>query len=263
MSEEIKLDKEIETYEALERLKTLAKPFMQPELPYHNWSGHILYSYNFALNRCAQYEKSGKINIDKLMVGSAVLFHDANVAKELPKKYESKEAYSADIAGEVLSEINMSDQFIKGVRGCVLKTHLDAIPETPEEKLTCMADIANVFGTYPGFLINSFRFYAETCQLAGTNISFRDYRRTSRQILTKYLSKDLVIDEAVDCDVLVKPIYYLDGFRNIERFTRASSSQLESTLRSIGDSALNLIDLVPEPVKRGMRIMSGDRSAEN
>lgn len=227
-----------------------ARPLMEPSLPYHNWE-HIQYSLGFAMSECDRLETIG-VDINRLMVGAAIALHDSGIAHDLPPQFQSKEEYSANNAAIILKGFGFDDPFIQGVKGCIIATSLDATPKTNEEKITCLADIANIFGPYPGFILNSFRFYQELRAVYGQPQNLRDYKRSAAKILTTYISKDLTV-EGDDQGVFDRPRYEIDALKNIDRFLRASRKQL---IAALGSQATSYMQLLPEPMQRGIRTLS-------
>ncbi len=234
---------------ALSLVAEIAKPFMEPPLSYHKWE-HIEYSFNYAMKKCDEYEKADK-PVDRLMVGCAILLHDAKISHELPPEFNTAEDYSAHIAKQELTRFGFSDAFLEGVENCIKATNYDATPETDEEKLTCMADIANIFDKYEVFVWNAFALMKELMETTNKVGTLREFRGLSRDVVSSYLFKDLVIVPSIDRDITGMPIYEASGMKNLNRFMRASSIQIKATLLSIGGTAANgFLELVPEPVKR-------------
>jgi hypothetical protein len=235
----------------LELFAEAIRPFYEPRLPYHNWDEHVAGSIDTLWAICDEAEAERGIHIDRLKAGIAWLGHDAGYAHDLisPQAWEpygSKEGYSAHITGGILRSFGMEEDFISDVQSIIVcGTKLDEEPDTNEAIADRMTDLANIAGSYRGFIVNSFKLMEED-KIYGRERSLKEFKEITRFVLTKYLSIDfLPVDEPHEASG--SSCFVVDARANIERFMGDTPEQL---LRELGSHA-----------KRFARLVSKDRPA--
>jgi hypothetical protein len=226
----------------LELLAGDLEPFYMPRLPYHNWDEHIQGGMIALEGICQQDVLEGK-PINSLMAKVAYLGHDAGFGHDLLEPdvwepYGSKEGYSAHIMGALLKSYGFDETFIGGVQTCIMFTKMDEkLPSGADEELANTAqavrtaDLYNVFGTYRGFITNSFKLMEED-RLYGRERSLREFKNISKFVLGNFLSADFT--PSGKCTTA-------EGIKNIDRFVKDSPSHL---LRALGKQASRFAGLL-------------------
>lgn len=219
----------------LELLAADLQPFYEPRLPYHNWDEHITSGLVAISKVCAQEAAKGK-PINTFMARIAYMGHDAGypqdlIEPEVWQPYGSKEGYSAHIMGTLLKGYGFEDDFIDGVKACIMFTKLgETLPEdiSDEPRNTAMAvrttDLYNVFGSYKGFITGSFKLMEED-KIYGRERKLEDFKNVTKFVLSTYIDKDFI--PAGICRLQ-------DGRRNIERFMSDTPKHL---LKTLGEQA--------------------------
>lgn len=124
------------------------------DLPYHNFNGHVLSAIGY-FESIADDLDAKKVPIDRHLGRLSILAHDAGYHKDHKVLgYDTKEAYSADIARVELSDMQLENPKIAIVSSAIEATHLNAEPGTNLEKAVRLADIGNVSANEIEFLRN-------------------------------------------------------------------------------------------------------------
>lgn len=229
------------SHEILDEIAASAKQYYH-ELPYHNWDEHIMGCYPKAQDLCNQCEEHD-INPDRFVVGAAFLLHDTGIAKPEVMKFGSHEAYSAQIADELLSQHDVTRETIEAVRTCIMGTKLGEPCPTLESKIVRRADLANVAGSYKEFVFSTFKLMEEAHKLGTVQTSFSEWRKNTRAVLNGYLAEDLVLGP-FDINEDGKCQFVAQAQKNLERFAHDSSLKIINTL---GQQATRFIDFLPVP----------------
>lgn len=239
-SEEIQDDAAV-----LEMLAADLEPFYVPRLPYHNWDEHITDGLRIVSDLC-EYETAHGKSINSLMAKIAYMGHDAgfghditdNKGEEVWQPYGSKEGYSAHIMGVLLKGYGFEDNFIDGVKTCIMFTQMgNQLPEDTDETIARTAeavrtaDLSNVFGPYKGFVVNSFKLMEED-RIYNRDRDLTEFKRITKFVLSNFL--DLGFIPVGTCRSV-------DGLKNIDNFMKDSPSRL---LRVVGDYANRFAGLV-------------------
>jgi hypothetical protein len=226
----------------LELLASDLEPFYEPRLPYHNWDEHIQNGIIAVRNICEQEIADGK-PINTLMAMISYMGHDAGYSHDIADPdvwlpYGSKEAYSAHITGELLNSYGFSEDFINGVKFCIMFTKMDAtLPADLDEelantaKVVRTADLFNIFGSYKGFVINSFKLMEED-KIYGREKNLREFKDVTKFVLNDFL--EIGFTPAGSCKTI-------DGLKNIDRFVKDTPSKL---LRAVGSQATRFAGLL-------------------
>ncbi|MCG8325664.1 MAG: hypothetical protein MI673_09110, partial [Thiotrichales bacterium] len=101
-----------------------AEQLYDDKLAYHNFS-HIHYVFTRAdeiINRCRKHG----VEVDEEVVYIALLFHDAGFIEDHEQLgFDSKEAYSAYLAGQILQKLDYEAGLIDKVKQAIIATHCD------------------------------------------------------------------------------------------------------------------------------------------
>ena len=171
-------------------LEQRARSLYSPQLPYHNFDPieETLVSADRIVKRCQQ--ENIRINIE--VVYYALLFHDAGYQDDhIAKGHNTKEAYSAALADEVLMEFDVADRDRGKTVAAILATEKDANFITVEQKAVRAADLSGMADDYPDFLVKSLRLKREFEILNGNEISWPRWQTNSRDIINHYLTQDI------------------------------------------------------------------------
>lgn len=151
----------------------MAEPFQEPRLSYHNWDEHIMETYEMAMRLCDQCDQNGT-PVDRLKVAFIVLGHDLGYSfykkdKDVQEAtgFESKEALSAHITGELLSSMGIDDEYIADVKGGIMATKLGMPCLTTEAKVSRLADVSNTYGPFLGFFGKFLKIVKEGREIGG------------------------------------------------------------------------------------------------
>lgn len=161
-----------------------------PALPYHNFEHALttLVSAETILGRCV----SEGIRVDPQVVYLALLFHDAGYHEDhRAKGFDSKEAYSADLAQRSLMRRRTTSRVIGKVVAAVMSTMRDATFVTAEQKVVRAADLSGLAADYDTFFDNTRRLWEEYELLCGTRPAWPDWVRATNEIVHHYLSQEI------------------------------------------------------------------------
>lgn len=190
------------------------------DLPYHNFD-HVMETLETAMEIVWECFSLGiKVNVQ--VIYYAMLLHDAGYYEDHEKEdFNTKEAYSAHLAEKELKNYDFNQEFIDKVKKCILGTHMDAKLNTREEKIVRSADIYNVSDEYSVFLDKNITLKKEVEEMSGEELSWNDWKDNTKEILEKYLSHDLIIDDDVEI------ISLDDGRENLQKFLKEKEEKLE------------------------------------
>lgn len=230
----------------LELLAQDLEPMYEPRLPYHNWDEHIQNGMS-QIDALAQEATEHGRPVDIFMAKVAYMGHDVGYSHDLLEPniwqpFGSKEAYSAHIMGVLLGDYGFEESFIEGVQTCIMFTKMDeTLPEDLDEVVANtatavrMIDLFNVFGSYKGFVVNSFKLMEED-RVYGRQRSLPEFKKITEFVLTNFLSVDFL--PVANCRVV-------NGLHNVDKFTKDSPSKL---LRVLGSYAGRFAGLIRKDV---------------
>lgn len=160
-------------------------------LPYHNFTGHVkstLENGKAIIEKC----RNKGVPINEKVVYYANLFHDAGYQEDNKKKgFDSKEDYSAHLAGQYLKKIDMDEKTIKEVLSSILATHKDKPFITNEEKAVRASDLADMAKDYNLFLANAVKLKKEMEMTRGERISWLEWKNDVKKTIKFYLDQDI------------------------------------------------------------------------
>ena len=175
-------------------LEKQVQELYDPALPYHNFN-HILNTLEFAENIVKDCLNQN-ISINSEIVYLAVLFHDAGYYENHTSLgFETKEAYSAELAGKILSQYRYSESDIDRIKEAILSTEKNATFETPEQKAVRAADLAGMADSYSFFLINNLRLKAEYELLNNSILSWDSWKKASTSLVEEFVSSEICLTD--------------------------------------------------------------------
>lgn len=150
-----------------------AEAFQEPNQRYHNWDEHVRTSFFVAMDLCDERESHEK-PVNRLRVAVAMLGHDLGyshyqnlVDLKVATGFDSKEAYSAFITENILRSSGYDPLFIEHVKQSIMATKLGEPCSDDEDKIVRLADMANTWGPFPGFIKEFKKLYLENYDCTG------------------------------------------------------------------------------------------------
>lgn len=194
-------------------------------LPYHNF-GHALVVAGAGEEIVRRCREEG-IRIEDDVVYYALLLHDAGYHENhLALGYASKEAYSAQLARELLAEFGISARKIAKVAAAILSTMRDASFRSVEQKAVRAADLSGLAADYETFLRNSRLLHREVELLTGKPLSWSVWVAQVAKTMQFYLSQEIRLTS-----------YYINN-NGESAFHRALEDNLARLMREPGVSAV-------------------------
>jgi predicted metal-dependent HD superfamily phosphohydrolase len=176
-----------------DRIYNSARNLYNSRLHYHNFK-HVIDTLNYAEKILKQCDKR-KISYDEKVICHAVLFHDAGYyINHVKKGFESKEAYSAFLAENILSEAGEPEKHIKDVVNAVLCTHMNGKCYSTNEMIVRAADLSGLTAPYEKFKKNSIDLYKERELLSGKKITWEKYKDEVFNIIRNFLKSQIKLD---------------------------------------------------------------------
>ncbi len=213
----------------------MVEPFYWPESDYHNLYEHVAEGFSEAMRLCDVAEFAGH-DPNRLVVALAILGHDPafnyDILDEMDEKWETKEAFQAEISGQLLRSLGIDEDQIGQVKKCIIATHVDATCNSIEEEIVRMADVSNVSNEYENFVLKSCEFFNE-CVARGADLDLDRFKEISAIVLGKYFD---AIKKLVDLDKNVfGNSFVCRGRANIEQFDKETP---ETILQLLGRHAV-------------------------
>jgi predicted metal-dependent HD superfamily phosphohydrolase len=186
------------------------------DLPYHNFD-HALKAANVGLiisKRCLQEG----LSINPSVVYYALLFHDAGYHENSKQKgFQTKEEYSAFLAGEALTISGIDENLVSQVKKAIISTNRDGTFTTNEEKVVRAADLAEMAADYSQFLNNNKKLKEEAELLGGKKISWEKWKLSTENTIEFYLKQDIHLTTAyLDSDG--QSIFHKKAKANLDKF---------------------------------------------
>lgn len=171
-------------------LEQAAAMLYDTRLPYHNFS-HVMEALAISrdlIQRC----RDADMSVQPEIVYGAILFHDAGYQHDHQQGgHESKEAYSALLAGRVLNGYGFAALRIEAIQQAILATRCGAPCTTLEARIVRAADLAGLASPYRLFMLNARRLWREEVILSNHEMSWQDWRDQAANILDRFLGEDL------------------------------------------------------------------------
>lgn len=175
-----------------------AAALYDPALPYHNF-GHAR-AVAAEGERIVGHCRAADIPIDADVVHYACLLHDAGYRDDHASLgFDSKEAYSAHLAGEVLDRCGVDARTVAAVRQAILSTHCDARCASIEDRVVRAADLSGLAREFADFRDDALRLKREHELMTGEHISWERWREEACRRIAAFLRERLdLIPEDVD-----------------------------------------------------------------
>ena len=197
-------------------IEKTASQLYESKLPYHNF-GHAVTVTRYSEGIIERCKREG-IPLDEDVVYYALIFHDAGYHEDhLEKNYESKEAYSADLAESALRDYGVDEEKIKKVKQAIMSTHIDAKCYSNEDKAVRASDLSGLAAGYDVFKLNAIRLKDEHELMHGEKVSWEEWRKGVRKTLELFLREELE---------LTSDYYDKDGQSVFHKLTRENLETL-------------------------------------
>ncbi len=174
----------------LEAIKQAAAAHYSSTLPYHNFS-HALAVVSEAESIIGKCQSEG-VDVDSDVIILAALFHDSGYHEDHARLgFESKEAYSAELARRELGKNGAGLRLIKQVCEAILSTHCDGVCRSNESKVVRAADLAGLAADYNFFKRNTVRLKLEHELLTNTRTDWPEWRDRAIERVELFLRADM------------------------------------------------------------------------
>ena len=210
------------------KIERLAQELYDSRLPYHNFQ-HVLRAVKVGLkiaNRCEQE----KLGVNRVVVYYALLFHDAGYHLDHKNEgYNTKEEYSAFLAGESLQKAGVNDKIIKLTQKAILATTQGTEFYSTEETIVRVADLSEMAGDYEIFLDNNKKLKEEQELLTGQEIDWKEWQEQTKKVIEFYLSQNIRLTSAYE-NKNGESVFHLKAKENLEKFLKEKESDLKKIL---------------------------------
>ena len=197
------------------KLEKIASRFYNPKLPYHNF-GHVVTVIRESEKMLQKCSDEG-IKVDEKIVYFALLFHDAGYDEDHEALgFDSKEAYSAELAERVLKENGADGEIVERVKTAIMSTHVDGKCTCAEDRIVRASDLSELAAEYSVFKKNTLDLKSELENSIGREVSWEEWKRLAVERVELFLREDM----AVTSD------YYDNGESIFHRNTRANLKTL-------------------------------------
>ena len=169
-----------------------AESLYDQSLPYHNFDHirDVLDAAEHILEKCS----AESIAVDEEVVFYALLFHDAGYHEDHEANgFDTKEAYSAHLAEQVLKQHGISDNNIKKIKQAINCTHIEGVCQSNEDKVVKNSDLSNLCAEYSSFKATSLKLLAEYNLMNGLNIKWDDWKQIAVNRLEQYLDDSIFL----------------------------------------------------------------------
>jgi len=192
-----------------------AAALYDPALPYHNF-GHAL-SVAEEGKRLVSRCRAAGIAIDADVVHYACLLHDAGYRENhAARGFESKEAYSAQLAAEVLDRCGVDRRIAAAVGEAILSTHCDARCASVEARAVRAADLSGLGGEFASFRNDALKLKREHEIMTGAGVSWDNWREDACRRIASFLRERLDLTPA-DVDASGESVLAVRARANMDR----------------------------------------------
>lgn len=171
-------------------LEAATEQLYSATLPYHNFQ-HALDTVEAADSIVCHCLNEG-IRFDAKVVYYAALLHDAGFHKNHSAfGCESKEAYSAQLATDILGHRGVYSRTIEKVTGAILSTHKNATFLSVEQKVVRAADLSGLAREYDVFRNNSKNLKSEHELFSARTLSWVEWIDKAADVIRFYLAQEI------------------------------------------------------------------------
>jgi predicted metal-dependent HD superfamily phosphohydrolase len=174
------------------KLEKIASRYYNPKLPYHNF-GHVVTVIRES-EKILQKCRDEGIKVDENIVYYALLFHDAGYDEDhVVLGFDSKEAYSAELAEQVLIGNEVDKELIKRIKTAIMSTHVDAKCTCVEDKIVRAADLCEIAAEYKVFKKNTLDLKLELENSSNREITWEEWKRLAVDRIELFLREEIEV----------------------------------------------------------------------
>lgn len=208
-----------------EKLEKIATQHYDSKLRYHNFD-HIRYVLEAGNNITEKCKVEG-VEINEAVVYYAILFHDAGYGEDhISKGYNSKEAYSVDLAVQGLQGNGIDADMIQRVKDAIMATHVDALCETNEDKAVRAADLSGLADDYKVFKKNTIDLKDELEMMSGKSITWDGWKAMAIDRIELFLRQELKLTSDYYNDH-GESVFHLKTRENLKILLQDKSEQID------------------------------------
>ncbi len=195
-----------------QNIREVAEALYDNNLPYHNF-GHILYVLSSAENLLAKCNKE-QVSVDEKIIYYALLFHDAGYQdNHNDNGFDTKEAYSAELAGRALHENGIDEDIINDVKQAILCTHFSVHCTNNNDRAVKSSDLSGLAADYDFFKANTAKLMYEYEMLSGESMEWDHWKKMAAEKLELYFTEDF----SLTSDNSGNLVYLKKARENIQR----------------------------------------------
>lgn len=173
-------------------LEKIASRYYNPKLPYHNF-GHVITVIRESERMLEKCQAQG-LSVDGKIVYYALLFHDAGYDQDhAALGFDSKEAYSAELSGRVLTGNGVDQETIKKIKTAIMSTHVDAKCTCIEDKIVRAADLSEMAAEYAVFKKNTLNLKRELEESSNKKVTWDEWKQLAINTIELFLREDMEV----------------------------------------------------------------------
>lgn len=202
-----------------------AESLYDPNLAYHNFN-HIHYVFA-AADRIIERCRRNDVELDDDVVYLALLLHDAGFIEDhAALGFDSKEAYSADLAEGLLNRYGYDAEVINKVKQAIASTHCDGHCSSNEDKAVKGADLSGLADSYHVFLDNAIKLKKEYEMFNGHVLDWQTWKDMAIDRLQLFLVDDMEMT-GEEYDEQGESLFRRAVIENIDRFRNEPAPGLD------------------------------------
>lgn len=178
---------------AQSQLTKVAAGYYSQELPYHNFNHAVSAAQEG--RRLAKLCRAEGLSPNEQVINLALLFHDAGYHEDhAALGFESKEAYSADIARRELTRMGVESSMVGMVCHAILGTRIPHghLCRSLEDLIVRRADVVNIGGPFQPFFANTILLWHEW-DMMNNHKTWPQWQEFNNYILSHYLDERLAV----------------------------------------------------------------------
>lgn len=219
-----------------EQVKKEARNYYSEELEYHNFE-HALQMLEYAEEIMRNCEKEG-VSFDAEAVVLGALCHDGGYHEDHSDEFETKEDYSANLAGLIGKELGINPRSIAksqvGIRGTNPFISVEEVENlSVEGKILRAADVAGMMKPFDEFMIDNANLKMEDERMNNKKLTWDEWKNKSGKVIEKYLEGKIELTGESHRDG--KSRFHEKVRANSEKFMSASDDELDTYLKESPD----------------------------
>ena len=205
-------------------IEKIASQMYDAKMPYHNF-GHAITVTRFSEGIIDKCRREG-VSLDEKVVYYALIFHDAGYHEDhIALGFESKEAYSADLAQHALRDYGVDEETIKKVESAILCTHVNASCSSNEDIAVRASDLSGLTADYEVFKLNAIRLKEEHELMHNETVSWEKWKLGVKENLGLFLREELKLtSDYYDKDG--NSVFHIQTRENVDTLLADDSPQI-------------------------------------